>query len=492
MAKKGKGKPDTAVTTQNAYNKSVAAQGDNGPRLEIWSIDRIKPYENNPRTLPEKAVAKVAGSLKQFGFQKPIVVDEHGIIIAGHVVYKAAQEAGITRVPVFISSLDEAKARAYRLADNRTAQETDWLDELLRDELTALDELGFDLDSLGFDDKELRNLMADEADLERAEETPEPPVNPVTVLGDVWVLGNHRIICGSSTEADVVAKLLGPVKPHLMVTDPPYGVNYDPKWRNVVKRADGSRVGAKATGVVENDDKADWTEAWVLFPGDVAYVWHGGLHSHTVADSLSRADFQLRAQIIWRKGQLVIGRGDYHCQHEPCWYPVKKGRTGHYDGGRKQPTVWDIDAKSGFAQVKDGADAHHGFHSTQKLIECMKRPIENNSSVGQAVYEPFSGSGTTIMAAELTGRHCYAIELNPAYVDVAVKRWQDYTGQKATHAETGQTFDEVCSARYETGERLKDAADSYEVGIAALRAKLIEGTDGEGKKKAGAKAAPAA
>lgn len=195
--------------------------GENGPRLEMWALDRIKPYEKNPRTLPDKAVAKVAGSLKTFGFQKPIVVDEAGVIIAGHVVYKAAQQAGFTRVPVVISSLDAKAAKAYRLADNRTAQETDWLDDLLRQEVTALDDDGFDLASLGFDDRELQKLLSDDEEMARAEETPEPPANPVTVEGDVWLLGNHRIICGDSTKADVVDKVLAGVKPHLMVTDPP-------------------------------------------------------------------------------------------------------------------------------------------------------------------------------------------------------------------------------------------------------------------------------
>lgn len=244
----------------------------------------------------------------------------------------------------------------------------------------------------------------------------------------------HRIICGSSTEADTVEKLLNGVEPHLMVTDPPYGVEYDADWRN--HTGDPSRTG-RATGKVLNDDNADWREAWALFPGDVAYVWHAGNMAHVVAESLLACDLHIRAQIIWAKSQLVIGRGDYHPQHEPCWYAVRKGRKGHYDGGRKQTTLWQIDKPR---KSETG-------HSTQKPVECMKRPIENNSSPGQAVYEPFSGSGTTIIAAEMTGRHCYAIELNPAYVDVAVKRWQDFTGLDATLEGDGRTFDEIAASR---------------------------------------------
>lgn len=245
----------------------------------------------------------------------------------------------------------------------------------------------------------------------------------------------HRIICGSSTEADTVAKVLGDVRPHLMVTDPPYGVEYDADWRNKAKRADGTVIGAGAVGVVKNDDNADWREAWALFPGDVAYVWHAGLFAGVVADSLVDTGFSLRSQIVWKKSNFAIGRGDYHWHHEPCWYAVRG--KGHWSGGRKQSTIWEI-AKP--AKSETG-------HSTQKPVECMKRPIENNSSPGQAVYEPFSGSGTTIIAAEMTGRHCYAVELNPAYVDVAVKRWQEFTGQDATLEGDGRTFNEIAAER---------------------------------------------
>ena len=236
----------------------------------------------------------------------------------------------------------------------------------------------------------------------------------------------HRIICGDSTDADTVAKCLNGVNPHLMVTDPPYGVEYDASWRAKV----GVNKNKGKMGVVSNDDRADWLEAWVLFPGDVAYVWHGALHAATVADSLEAAGFNVRSQIIWAKDRLVLSRGDYHWQHEPCWYAVKKTGKGHWAGDRKQTTVWRINARD---------DSGHG-HSTQKPVECMKRPIENNSSPGQAVYEPFSGSGTTIIAGEMTGRSIHAIELSPAYVDVAVKRWQAFTGLDAIHEETGQTF----------------------------------------------------
>ena len=426
--------------------------GDNGPVLEMWAIDRVKPYDKNPRTIPDKAVQKVVGSLRQLGFQKPIVVDEAGVVIAGHVVLKAAQQAGFPRVPVLISNLDAKAAKAYRLADNRTAQETDWLEDLLKDELTALDDEGFDLSSIGFDDRELQKLLSDDEEAARAEETPEPPVNPVSVLGDVWLLGNHRILCGDSTKADDVDKVLNGVKPHLMVTDPPYGVNYDPTWRDEA----GGQFGdgkTKMRGKVENDDRADWTETWTLFPGNIAYVWHGGLHSGAVMESLVNAGFKARAQIIWVKPHFIMSRGDYHWQHEPCWYVVRD--KGNWTGDRSQTTVWQIAGMNPAGRTRDAADVK-SVHGTQKPVECMRRPIMNNSSPGQAVYEPFSGSGTTIIAGEMTGRHVYAIELNPAYVDVAVKRWQDFTGGKAIHEATGKTYEELL--KQQEGKQAQDEA----------------------------------
>ncbi len=213
--------------------------------------------------------------------------------------------------------------------------------------------------------------------------------------------------------------------------DPPYGVAYDPAWR---ARA-GVNRNKRKLGKVDNDHRADWREAWALFPGDVAYVWHAGRFASVVAASLEACQFTLRAQIIWGKDRFALSRGDYHWQHEPCWYAVRSGAKGHWSGGRSQSTLWTIPARD---------DQGHG-HGTQKPVECMRRPIENNSSPGQAVYDPFVGSGTTIIAAEMTGRVCHAIELDPPYVDVAVKRWQDFTGETAKHGTSGQSFNEFAS-----------------------------------------------
>jgi len=295
----------------------------------------------------------------------------------------------------------------------------------------GLQDEGFDLSLIGFNETELADILADRNEgLTDPDAVPDTPDDPVTCEGDVWLLGKHRLMCGDSTVATNVETLLGDVEPHLMVTDPPYGVEYDANWRNKAKRVDGTPIGASAIGKVENDGDADWSEAWSLFPGDVAYVWHAGNKAHIVAESLEANELNIRAQIIWAKNNMVIGRGDYHPKHEPCWYAVRKNRKGHYGGGRKQTTVWDIDKPM---KSETG-------HSTQKPVECMKRPIENNSSPGQAVYEPFSGSGTTIIAGEMTGRAIYAMELSPAYVDVAVNRWQDFTGEQAQLEGSGENF----------------------------------------------------
>ena len=416
-------------------------------RVEYRPLESLIPYARNARTHSEAQVAQIAASIKEFGWTNPVLVDGDSGVIAGHGRLLASRKLGMVEVPVIeLAGLSDAAKRAYILADNKLALNVGWDEAMLALEVGDLSALGVDLTLAGFSDRELQALAARQnSGLTDPDETPEPPTEPVTRTGDVWVLGKHRLICGDCTDPATISNLLGGVVPHLMVTDPPYGVSYRPEWRNEVVRNDGSKVAARATGEVLNDDRADWRQAWALFPGDVAYVWHGALHAGTVAESLEASGFAIRAQIIWDKTRLVIGRGDYHWQHEPAWYAVRKGKTGHWAGDRKQTTVWGISHQK--------SETGHG---TQKPVECMKRPIENNSSPGQAIYEPFSGSGTTIIAAEMTGRACYAVELAPAYVDVAVTRWQAFTGERAFHASTGLAF----SAAKPVSARKRIAADS--------------------------------
>lgn len=410
-------------------------------RVKQVEIKSVIPYARNPRK-NESAVDKVAASLMEFGWQQPIVVDSEMVVIAGHTRLLAARQLGMKKIPVVIAdNLTPEQVKAYRLTDNRVAQEAEWDDELLALEIAELAGLDFDLALTGFNQDELDAFMSLADAVAEGEtdedETPDIPDDPISVLGDVWILGRHRIICGDSTDALVVENLLGGVSPHLMVTDPPYGVEYDPNWRNEADRSSGKPFGARAIGEVLNDDRSDWSDAWALFPGDVAYVWHAGNKAHIVAESLEVTGFDIRAQIIWAKNNIVIGRGHYHPKHEPCWYAVRKTKTGHWAGDRKQSTLWNIDKPT---KSETG-------HSTQKPVEVMRKPIENNSTPGQAVYEPFSGSGTTIIAAEQTGRVCYAIELNPAYVDIAIQRWQDFTGKTAIHEETSASFDKLREKR---------------------------------------------
>jgi DNA modification methylase len=363
-----------------------------------------------------------------------VLVDGANGIIAGHGRVMAAQNLGLASVPVIeLAHLTEAQKRAYILADNRLAAQAGWDDELLALELGDLATLGVDLLDLGFESAELDRLLRGETPDPREDAIPEPPAVPASRLGDIWCLGRHRLLCGDATDAAGVAQLLDGIVPHLMVSDPPYGVMYDPAWRNKLGASETKRIGK-----VMNDDRADWRAAWALFPGDVAYVWHGALHATTVAESLVAAGFAVRSQIIWAKERLVLSRGDYHWQHEPCWYAVRTAKKGHWNGDRKQTTLWQIPSRD-----QDAATVH----GTQKPVECMRRPMLNNSSPGQAIYEPFSGSGTTIIAAETTGRACYAVELDPAYVDVAITRWQSFTGETATLLGEDRSFDEIAAER---------------------------------------------
>jgi len=411
------------------------------------ALDALVPYARNARTHSEAQVAQIAASIREFGWTNPILIDEDGGIIAGHGRVLAARVLGETQVPcIVLAGLTKAQRRAYVLADNKLAMNAGWDDEMLRLELADLKADGFDLTLTGFDVADVAGLLDATSGETDPDDVPEVPTKPVTVPGDVWLLGRHRIVCGDSTTVESVDKALAGAKPHLMVTDPPYGVEYDPSWRHGrVDEQTGVRVGKvsggkqkdQAMGLVQNDDRADWREAWALFPGEVAYVWHAGTQAHVVGFSLESCGFEMRSLIVWAKDRLVIGRSHYHEQKEPCWYAVKKGGTGHWNGDRKQTTLWSI-------PKPQKSETGHG---TQKPIECMKRPIENNSKPGDHVYEPFSGSGTTIIACEQTGRVCHAIELSPAYVDVAVKRWQAFTGKAATLEGDGRTFDSIALSR---------------------------------------------
>jgi len=402
--------------------------------IERVPTPALVPFARNARTHSDDQVAQIAASIREFGFTNPVLVDGDNGIIAGHGRVLAAGKLGMQDVPcIRLAHLTEIQKRAYVLADNKLALNAGWNEQLLALELAHLQADEFDMALTGFTGDELAAILRGQFTdgLTDPDEAPPLPEHPVSRTGQVWICGRHRIACGDATNPDDVRAALGGAQPSLMVTDPPYGVDYEPAWRALA----GVNKSRRKMGEVTNDDRADWREAWALFGGDIAYVWHAGRFAAVVQHSLEAADLVVRAQIIWAKDRFALSRGDYHWQHEPCWYAVRKGSAGHWNGDRAQSTLWNIKARE---------DDGHG-HSTQKPVECMRRPIENNSSVGQAVYDPFVGTGTTVIAAEQTGRTCYAVEIHPGYVDVAVKRWQAFTGKAARLDGDGRTFDELAS-----------------------------------------------
>lgn len=437
--------------------------------ITLRPIGELVPNAANARTHSPAQVEEIAKLMLEFGWTTAVLVDEADVLIAGHARVMGASlnlQRGHERfaiAPVMVAAgWTDAQKRAYVIADNQVALNAGWDAKILGDELGALSAAGFDMSLLAFTQSDLRRLLrGNGGGLTKPDDTPAVEAVEISRLGDVWILGDHRLACGSSTDAEAVARLLAGNRPELMVTDPPYGVNYDPLWRQA---ATGQKV--RATGKVLNDDRADWREAWALFPGAVAYVWHSSLHAGTVQMSLELEGFQMRSQIIWAKDRLALSRGHYHWRHEPCWYAVRKGRSAHWKGGRKRDTIWGVDglADAGLAaQVlevieEEGAeqslweipmtvDDGSTGHGTQKPVECMRRPIEAHGAEGDFVYEPFSGSGSTIIAGEQAARRVLAMELSPAYVDVAVRRWQAFTGQAAFLESDGRSFAAVALER---------------------------------------------
>ncbi|MEN6305324.1 MAG: DNA modification methylase [Armatimonadia bacterium] len=413
---------------------------------ELVPIAAIQPH---PRNVNVGDVAAIVESIQANQFFGACLVQRSSRnILAGKHRWLAAKECGLEMVPVIYADVDDRTALRMVLADNRTcrlgADDPERLADLLQDILADTGSLvgtGFDQAAL---DELLSSLNAEQVPAEGltdADATPEPPVAPVTLPGDLWRLGPHRVLCGDSTASEAVSRLLGATVPFLMVTDPPYGVEYDPEWRN--GHGGFSDAPVKQTGKVANDDRVDWSPVWALFPGSVAYVWHAGVKAAEVAISLFAEKFDIRAQIIWAKQQGVMSRGAYHWQHEPCWYAVRKGQTSHWKGDRKQTTVWQVQSLN----PTGNREEERVGHGTQKPIELMRRPIVNHTERGEAIYDPFLGSGTTLIACEKEGRVCYGIDIDPKYVDVIVKRWQDFTGQQATLDGDGATFEHVKAGR---------------------------------------------
>lgn len=402
--------------------------------LERVPVAKLTPYAKNARTHSEAQLAMLARCVKEQGFAFPVVVNRRGEVIAGHARLEVAKRLQLEDVPVVrLNGLSEAQERALRLADNRIAELANWDEELLADELVALAELKVDPEGIGFDEVQLelllRQLEPDAAHAAAADERAGEAGPEIARSGDLWELGKHRLLCGDATSKADVERLLAGEVPELMVTDPPYGVDYEPGWRNE------GRVAREAFGVsreekVANDDRADWREAWEAFPGAVAYVWHAALRSGVVHASLEAAGFEIRAQIVWAKQMPMISRGHYHWHHEPCWYAVRRGAKASWTGDRKQSTLWPVHAPVGYLHG-DGADERQA-HGTQKPTELYLRAFANHTRKGALVYDPFLDSGTALVACEKAGRRLRALELDPRCVDVALRRWRKFAGAEPT------------------------------------------------------------
>lgn len=398
--------------------------------------DRIE-YVNNSRTHSDEQVNQVASSTKEFGFTNPILIDEQNGIIAGHGRLMAAKKLGLEEVPcIVLTGLTEAQKKAYVIADNKLALNSGWDLDLLKLEMQNLDELGFDLDLLGFSDDELNDLLNDVEPTEGLTDedaVPEAPETPVSVLGDVWLLGNHRLTCGDSTSMDAVEKLMDGKKADMVHTDPPYGVSYT-GGHNKKKRAGiiadtlegenltGLFYGALSCAIPNSKD------------GAAFYVWYASGKSVETYASLSELPLSLRAVIQWYKVKSGLGAfmSQYIPNCEPCMYLHKTGCSPAWYGPTTEKTVWELKKES----VNE-------YHPTQKPVELPERAIMNSSKQGDIVMDLFGGSGSTLIACEKTGRIARLMELDPKYVDVIIKRWQNFTGKEAIHEETGKTYNEV-------------------------------------------------
>ena len=389
--------------------KKVAPQKIRMPEVKVVALSTLKAASYNPRSISPEALAGLRKSMELYGYADPIIVNRRNqTVIGGHQRLKVLRDARIESAPVSLVDLDPKAERQLNVALNSPAIAGDFTADLEG----MIEEFRLDLPEMDFKalkfDELFKEIPPDEAKDIEEDDAPEPPVKAISKTGDLWEVGPHRIVFGDSTDGGFVSLASGDSVPDIMVTDPPYGVEYEPEWRAKA----GINKNRRKMGKVSNDDRADWYEAWALFKGDVAYVYHAGIRSSEVFHSLTKAGFVVRSQIVWAKDRMALSRGDYHWQHEPAWYAVRKGKPSRRNSDRTQTTLWSIPSRE---------DAGLG-HGTQKPIECMGRPIRNHGMVGDRIYDPFLGSGTTAVASHKLDRVFCGIELNPIYVDVSVLR----------------------------------------------------------------------
>ncbi|MFA7174480.1 MAG: site-specific DNA-methyltransferase [Kiritimatiellia bacterium] len=402
------------------------------PDYKTVPTDSLLPYIRNSRTHSDEQVAQIAASIKEFGFLNPIIIDGDNSIIAGHGRVMAAQKLGIKELPcIEASHLSDTQRRAYIIADNKLALNAGWDDDMLRIELEELGVAGFDLDLTGFSLDEIDELQIEEIEdgLTDEDSVPEVVDDPVSVLGDVWMLGKHRLMCGDSTSIESLEQLCKGQLVDMWLTDPPYNVAYEGKTKDAL--------------TIKNDSMADdqfrqflrdcYVAAdSVMKPGAVFYIWHADSEGYNFRGAAQDAGWKVRQCLIWKKSSMVMGRQDYHWKHEPCLYGWKEGAGHLWAADRKQTTILEFDKPS-----------RNGEHPTMKPVELFEYQMLNNTKGGDIIMDSFGGSGTTIIAAEKNGRVGYLMELDPKYCDVIIKRWQDYTGKEAVLEASGDKFNDM-------------------------------------------------
>jgi DNA modification methylase len=406
-------------------SSSISAEMAN--RIELWPIERLKPYERNARTHSAQQVQQVANSIAEFGFTNPILVDGQDGIIAGHARLLAARQLGRLQVPVIVlSHLSEAQKRAYILADNQLALNAGWDDEILRAELQALEAEGFDIDLVGFAADEMKALLEDEPFIGEEDDVPIPAVIPVSRSGEVWILGSHRVLCGDALDPGHLALVLSGDPADMVFTDPPFGVSY-------------KSTSKQAHRPIANDNLGDDFEPFLYQACvNILNVTRGGIYI-----CMSSSQLHLLHQafckgghwstfIIWAKDLFTLGRSDYQRQYECILYGWKQGATRHWCGARNQGDLWSFDKPR-----------HNDLHPTMKPVELIERAITNSGRPGDIVLDVFARSGSTLIACEKTKRRGRMIKIDPIYIDVIIRRWQDYTGGVARRASDQRPFNEV-------------------------------------------------
>ena len=392
-------------------------------KYENVLISKLKPYEKNARTHSEEQIDKISKSIKEFGFINPVLIDSDYGIIAGHGRVLGAKKIGMEEVPcLFIEDLTEEQKRAYIIADNKLSEDAGWDIEILREELSLLNDLNFDIELTGFTLDDINIDFEEDEVLDDGYEE-EIPEEPKAKLGDIYQLGNHRLMCGDSTSVEDVKKLMNDIKADLFITDPPYNVDYEGGSQERLKILNDNMDSNSFRQFLKD---AFYSASTVMKDGAVFYIWHSDSEGYNFRGACLDNDLQVRQCLIWYKNSLVIGRQDYQWKHEPCLYGWKKGSHKWY-ADRKQTTVLEFDRPT-----------KSELHPTMKPVDLIGYQIKNSSKENDIVLDLFGGSGSTLIACEQLNRNCYMMELDPKYIDVIIDRWEQFTGENAVLLNEGE------------------------------------------------------